>query len=381
MTSPRIAIFGASGFVGTTLCERLYFSQEFDFVPIIHSNSGVARLARLPVEFRSADVLNIEQTRRALEGCDVIVNCMRGDFTAMEKGLQNMASLAQEMGVRRLVHLSSTGIYGSQPTPESSTESGRPSPNDPYGKMKFRQDQTIFKLDRKGVSSVLLCPGNISGPYSSFLLGAIDRVRAGKVVLVDDGQNPTNHVHVNNVVEGILAAIRTEKGGGKRFFLNESEPISWKRFYTDLAQLLGINPSFTHATSQEVIEAHRPPKNPSLMNQTRILLSAEFRRGLFVLPVFKSLNNFAFRQFNRLPRSVQKKFRDRFTQKTVIHPIPTKPVLRDFYIHEQIKTVRHSPKQAIENLDLQIIPYSSNLETDRLWIEAFRLHNNPHSPG
>ena len=35
MPRQRIAILGASGFVGSTLCEHLYFSQEFEFTPFV----------------------------------------------------------------------------------------------------------------------------------------------------------------------------------------------------------------------------------------------------------------------------------------------------------------------------------------------------------
>ena len=50
MQRPRLAILGASGFVGSTLCERLFRSRELEFRPLVHSFANTSRLARFPLE-------------------------------------------------------------------------------------------------------------------------------------------------------------------------------------------------------------------------------------------------------------------------------------------------------------------------------------------
>jgi nucleoside-diphosphate-sugar epimerase len=37
MSKRKIAIFGASGFVGSALVERLFFDKGYEFKPLIHS--------------------------------------------------------------------------------------------------------------------------------------------------------------------------------------------------------------------------------------------------------------------------------------------------------------------------------------------------------
>ena len=58
MPRQRIAILGASGFVGSTLCERLYFSQEFEFTPFVHTFGNTSRLTRFPIELAPLDVMS-----------------------------------------------------------------------------------------------------------------------------------------------------------------------------------------------------------------------------------------------------------------------------------------------------------------------------------
>ncbi|MCH7591909.1 MAG: NAD-dependent epimerase/dehydratase family protein, partial [Planctomycetes bacterium] len=84
---------------------------------------------------------------------------------------------------------------------------------------------------------MISCPSNIGGPYSSLIVDAIRKVSAQEIVLVDDGQNATNIVHVDNLVQAILTALETDTGWGERYFANETEPTTWKQFYTDLAAM------------------------------------------------------------------------------------------------------------------------------------------------
>ena len=38
----------------------------------------------------------------------------------------------------------------------------------------LRQDELVMRLHRAGVPSYILCPGNITGPYSFFVQGLVD---------------------------------------------------------------------------------------------------------------------------------------------------------------------------------------------------------------
>ncbi len=74
MRCPRMAILVASGFVGSTLCERLSYSKEFEFVPYVHTFANTSRLARFPLKLQPLDALSPRLLRAALEGFDVVVD-------------------------------------------------------------------------------------------------------------------------------------------------------------------------------------------------------------------------------------------------------------------------------------------------------------------
>jgi len=182
-------VFGASGFVGSALCERLFFDKEHDFVAYIHTYGAAARIGRFPIDIRSINVLDYNQVRQALNGCSTIVNCSRGDELVLLNGLRNIIRAAKKNNIQKFIHIGSVAIYGDDPQPQSTCEAAVPDPgSNRYGVQKLKQDQMIFRLNRCGMPAVILCPSNIYGPYSPFVLQAVSKLRAQEVVLVDDGR-------------------------------------------------------------------------------------------------------------------------------------------------------------------------------------------------
>ncbi len=230
----RLVVFGASGLVGSALCERLHFTGEWRFVPVIHTGGSAARLARLPLAepLTPADLLDPDSFKALLDDDAVVVNCARGGDAAMRRGFLHLLRASRERRVRRFIHISSTAIFGDDPPPESADpacDSSRWLTD--YGRLKLWQDKMVLRLDRQGIPSWIICPGNIAGPCSLWSLGLAARLLSGPLAMVDEGRNPTNVVHVDNLVEALLAAASAASGRGQRFFVNELSPVPWRKFF------------------------------------------------------------------------------------------------------------------------------------------------------
>jgi nucleoside-diphosphate-sugar epimerase len=375
MQRPRLAILGASGFVGSTLCERLFLSQEFEFRALVHSFANTSRLARYPMELVPADVLSPTQVRAGLEGCDVVVNLSRGNPMQMAATMKNILRAARQARVKKVIHLSSISIYGDNPRPESRDESAPPTPDEVYGEAKLAQDELVLRMHRRGLPGILLCPANIIGPYSVFILGAVANLRGGQVALVDGGRTPTNHVHVENVVEAILAAVRSERGWGERYFVNEAEPVSWKDFYEDMMDLLGLEGPLPEVSREDALKALDVPKpRARFRDNFRVLLSGDFRKAMCMFPLFKRFNDFLYRKFMQSSLEFQQKVRRRMERPTVIPKDRPGLKLDNRYIKEQLKSVYHSPRKIMDGLGFRhVYSYRQGMETVRKWLEFANL--------
>src|SRR5688500_2317183 len=155
----RVAVFGASGFVGATLVQRLWQSEAIEVRPIIHSSGNAARLSRFGRPMITADALQPATLDAALDGCTHVVNCSRGPAEVMLTGLRNMLDASRRARVRRFVHLSSVAAYGDLPGRSVLAESERPAPApNTYGWTKQQQDEIVMRAHQEGLSCAILCP-------------------------------------------------------------------------------------------------------------------------------------------------------------------------------------------------------------------------------
>lgn len=367
----KIGILGASGFVGSALCERLFFEGSTNFVPFVHSAGNAWRIARFPLALRRIDILDKHQLRTALEGCDVIVNCALGGEAAKTRGLDNVLDVAKALRVRKLVHISSIAIYGQDPASSSATEEGAPAPGrNLYGILKLRQDEHVFAMDRAGVAAYILCPGNITGPYSFFARALVERLMQGSIPLVDGGENPSNLIHVDNLVEAILAAVRADTGAGQRYFVNETKPVSWRQLFDDLGRRLDIAVQYVNVSREEVVPLldRKPPRG--LRPILRSALSSEFREAVAKVPPFGLLNRAASASFDSLPESVQTKIRQRVRWPVAVSKPNTRPPLDDRFVTVQARRIYHSTAKISNALGWRPpLSYEAGLEGVCAWLE------------
>lgn len=370
----KIAIFGASGFVGSSLVERIYFNEDYDFTAFIHSLGNATRIARFPIKTSSVDLLNYGKLEKALEGHDVIVNCARGSSSAMVKGLANMIRAAKKHRIKKFIHLGSISIYGYDPSHEAENEQAHPEPgNSSYGVLKLKQDKMIFDLHEDGIPTVILCAPNISGPYSAFINGVFQKIRAREILLVDEGANPVNLIHVDNLVEAILAAIQSENGWGERYFINIDESLNWKRFYEDMNEIMDLDIKYQSVPREEVLrsisKSQRIEKS-SFGDNFKTMVSGEFRDSLSMIPVFRKTNQVIYNFFNSLNPDLQKKIRQKLEKPTIIKQESNKLPLNNLFIQSQVRQVYHSPEKIKRMIDYKpIINYQQELETIKKWYD------------
>ncbi len=110
---PRVAIAGATGFVGQALLKRA--GTEFSCVALSRGDT-VRRPRSVHLEWRKCDLFSMCQTRRALEGCDYAVYLVHSMLPAAQLTQANFADLdilvadnfaraAKAAGIKQIVYL------------------------------------------------------------------------------------------------------------------------------------------------------------------------------------------------------------------------------------------------------------------------------------
>ncbi len=239
----KVAILGANGFIGSRTVEILHLEGLAEVRPIVRRLSSLARLARFDLDCRIANGFDQSGLETAFAGCDVVIHAISGSRRVILGTLAPTYRAAEKAGVHRVVYLSSASVHGQAPMP-GTDENSPLSDRQPiaYNNAKIQAERKLLKLRARGsVEVVMLRPGIVFGPRSSFVVGLADNLLSGTAYLVNEGMGTCNSVYVDNVVYGIYSAMTVPTGDREAFLLGDQEQIMWSDFYRPIAEALGLD--------------------------------------------------------------------------------------------------------------------------------------------
>lgn len=367
----RVAIFGASGHVGGTLVERLLERGGYDVRAVIHTAGNAWRLARRGIRLWQADLARRGQIDEAIAGCDVVVNCTFPPSAQMESSVRNLTDACLAARVRRFVHLSSIAVYGEFPSPaaqhESATERAKKST---YGYFKHRQDLVVERAVRRGLSSVVLCPPNITGLNSRYLFEILDGLRRGALPLVGDGAAPCVLVDVVNLAAAIELAFDRGAGDGQRIFINDDDDTTWREVIDALLPLVPEAPPVA-TISQEDARRHVASERGGYsvaQAARRIAGSAELKKIVKQTPTLLRWARRCRDWSRHGPKSMQRALAGGARGNVSAPAVP--PLSR--LVAHQLRGVRHRCDLARRELGYRPeVTFADGVATFRRWYEAY----------
>ncbi len=265
----RCLITGASGFIGSHLCERLQGRQPM--VAMLRSAAAVQDWRSRGREVVQADLLDPQRLKEALRGCDAVVHLAQGDRA--EQATRHLVEASVAAGVRRFVHISTMSVHGPVPGPEAASEDtaviGRYGHD--YSDSKAEQEACVQAAhDRGDLPVVILRPTVVYGLGGHFERQVIDQARQGRVTVFDEGQGVCNAVFVEDVCDAIDAALVRPEALGQAMFINGDEALTWGQFIHTFAEMVQPPPRFERldsAAAQAYWAAHPPLQGGGLTDR------------------------------------------------------------------------------------------------------------------
>jgi len=259
----KIALVGASGFVGTRMVERWRLGSTFEVVPVVRSFSSLAVLARFEMPWQVCNVLDPVALAKAFEGCDAVVHSAIGDPSQIVQMAESIYRAAEAARVKRLVVLSSASVHGQAP-PESTDETTPLHERHvmAYNTAKVRAENILNRLSAQGsVEVVMLRPSVVYGPRSRWIADTASQLLAGSACLIHGGEAICNGIYVDNLIQAVELALKVPEAVGEVFLVGDAETITWRTFYQTIADALGIGmetvrsiepPFFAHPLKERV---------------------------------------------------------------------------------------------------------------------------------
>jgi nucleoside-diphosphate-sugar epimerase len=265
----RVAVLGASGFVGSRLVEVFHLNSLAQVVPVVRRVGAMARPSRFDLDTRLADVRHLESLSAALSGCRSVVDCTVGMPADIEAGARVLMPAAKAAGVQRVVYLSTASVHGQNPAEGSDEKTPLSDQQEiAYNNAKVHAERRLFAdAQRLGIELFVLRPSIVFGPRDRWISALVKDLEQGVAWLIEDGQGICNTIYVDNLVEAIRLCLKaSSQAAGQVYLVGDKETISWHGLYESTARGLGVEfatvsqistPTATERTLWDVLNAIR----------------------------------------------------------------------------------------------------------------------------
>jgi nucleoside-diphosphate-sugar epimerase len=224
------AISGGAGFLGLHLARRLvadgHAVRSLDLVALDEQLDGDVHEIR-------GDIRDERACRELVDGARILVHAaaalpIRGSREEIESvnvdGTLTLLAQAAAAGVRRVVFVSSTAVYGvpdKHPIEEDDPLIGVGH----YGESKIAAEDVCRAFMRRGVDCVILRPKTFIGPERLGVFEILfDWIRDGRrIYTLGDGSNRYQLLGVEDLVEAILLAASRRKAAGETLNVGAKE--------------------------------------------------------------------------------------------------------------------------------------------------------------
>jgi nucleoside-diphosphate-sugar epimerase len=219
---------------------------------MVRKTSDRSRLEPLGVECFEADLSDPESLPPALKDIEFVVHTAAhvGDWGPAEvyrainvDALEHLVTAAQREGkLKRWIQVSSLGVYPAQHhygTDE--TMSVDAAGLDGYTQTKAEAETLLQRYIREyDFPAVILRPGFIYGAGDRHVVPRIvERLAAGKMKLIGDGQRVLNNTYAGNLVDAILLALESDDAVGEIFNIRDERLVTRQEFVGAIADYMG----------------------------------------------------------------------------------------------------------------------------------------------
>jgi nucleoside-diphosphate-sugar epimerase len=249
-------VTGAGGFIGAHFVR--YLGARGWNVRAIDVRPAPAGVADSNIEYRVQDLRDTSGLAGALDGVDYVFNlasvhldvhATREQFESVNvKALERLVALSAAARVRRLVQVSSVGVYGHVVSPPAN-EDAPLNPENEYERTKAAgEDAARRSAARTGLDLVVVRPSWVYGAGCPRTRKLLTSLRKGRFFYIGSGRNLRHPVYIDDLLAGlVLTAQSGPEIAGKTFNIAGPRWMTMEQMVAEFAQAVEVQPPTFHA--------------------------------------------------------------------------------------------------------------------------------------
>ena len=263
MNNNKVLVTGADGFIGSHLTEEL-IRQGYDVRAFVYYNSfnswGLldqsSKEIKKELDVFAGDIRDPYGVKEAMKGCSHVLNLAaliaipysyHSPDTYVDtniKGTLNVVQAARELNVEKVVHTSTSEVYGTAlyvPIDEDHPLQGQ----SPYSASKIGADQMALSFYKSFDTPVsIIRPFNTYGPRQSaraVIPTIIGQLAAGNTTIKLGAISPTRDFNfVKDTVNGFISVMNSDKSNGEVINIGSNYEVSIGETAEMIADIMGV---------------------------------------------------------------------------------------------------------------------------------------------
>jgi nucleoside-diphosphate-sugar epimerase len=242
----RIAVTGATGFIGQNLCRHLH-KRGHEVVALVRSPAPELEADGIGV--RIGDVTDAASLAAGFQGADAVIHLAAffnrpgatpDEYRAVNvEGALNVAAAARSCGARRLIHCSTVGVALGGPAPHSESSPYAPPAWDSYETTKAEGERAILDFSKeKGFPVVVVRPAQVYGPGDRSKAKFYKLVKKG--ILIRPGSTLKHLIYIDDLCRAFELCLDTPAEQPEIFIIAGRAPTPLSELIEIAARELGV---------------------------------------------------------------------------------------------------------------------------------------------
>ncbi|MCH7517556.1 MAG: NAD-dependent epimerase/dehydratase family protein [Candidatus Dadabacteria bacterium] len=250
----KILVTGATGFLGSNLCERLV-KQGNSVRALVRNPKKTKLLKTIGIEIAKGDLRDFHSLKKAIKGIDIVYNIAAAWRDNLRKeelfgtnvdGTRNILEAAYQEGVKRFVHCSTVGVHGSVLEPPAN-ENSPFLPRDDYQVSKVKGERIVSEYIRENkLPIVIFRPCGIYGPTDTRFLKLFRAIKKHYFFMIGSGDVQYHMIYIDDLIDGILLCGEKDEAIGNVYILGSEEISTIKELVSTISDIMGVRtPKFS----------------------------------------------------------------------------------------------------------------------------------------